>query len=61
MDDIQLFAIAATTGFVNLGECQWFLMCDRPAVKHRDHSILGEVPICGPCDLKIGRLESKQA
>lgn len=29
--------------------CQWFLMCDRPAVTTVKHPVLGDVPCCQRC------------
>lgn len=33
----------------DLGECQWFAGCERPAAGHVTHPILGEVPTCHRC------------
>ncbi len=37
-------------------DCQWFALCENPATTTREHSILGNVPICGRCNAKIERL-----
>lgn len=29
--------------------CQWFVLCDHPAVGTVNHPILGDVPICARC------------
>lgn len=26
--------------------CQWFALCVSPATAHRDHPIMGKVPVC---------------
>ena len=31
------------------GTCQWFLLCDRPAVCFTPHPVLGSVPTCQRC------------
>jgi hypothetical protein len=36
--------------------CEWFLLCERAATTTRHHPILGDVPICAPCDERIERL-----
>lgn len=39
-----------------VGECEWFALCENGATLTRSHPILGDVPICGRCDSKIERL-----
>ena len=39
-------------------ECQWFAHCHRAAVTFRDHTVLGQVPICAECDAKMAALDS---
>lgn len=29
--------------------CQWFALCFEPATTHRDHPIIGPVPVCLTC------------
>lgn len=29
--------------------CEWFALCDRPAVTRVDHPVLGSVPCCIEC------------
>lgn len=31
------------------GECQWYLLCERPATDVQEHPTLGPVPICAGC------------
>lgn len=35
------------------GTCQWFLLCDNPAVTTEPHPKLGDVPICRRCADKL--------
>ncbi len=35
--------------------CRWFMLCDREAVRYRNHPALGKVPICERCDAKVER------
>jgi hypothetical protein len=39
------------------GDCQWFALCDHPAVTTEPHPILGAVPICQRCADFVGRLK----
>lgn len=44
-------------GYVSLGRlavCEWFALCDHPAVGTVDHPILGAVPACERCITKQG-------
>jgi hypothetical protein len=41
------------------GECRWFLFCENEAVTTRHCPPLGDVPICGRCETKMRRIESK--
>jgi len=34
--------------------CEWFATCDRPAVGHAPHTVLGSVPSCAPCARRLG-------
>ncbi len=40
----------------SVADCQWFALCENPATTTREHSILGNVPICDRCNAKIERL-----
>ena len=33
--------------------CEWFLYCERKATGYRNHSILGDVPICDHCNTRM--------
>ena len=33
--------------------CEWFVGCDRPAVGHADHVVIGPVPVCAPCSTNL--------
>jgi hypothetical protein len=35
-----------------LGPCAWFRLCDREATHTQAHPVLGNVPICDPCQAK---------
>jgi hypothetical protein len=37
--------------------CQWFALCDNPAVTTEPHPVLGAVPICQRCADKVARLK----
>jgi len=37
--------------------CQWFALCDNPAVTTMGHPVLKEVPICQRCADKINGLK----
>jgi len=34
--------------------CEWFALCDRPAVGTVWHPVLGSVPVCGRCVERLG-------
>jgi len=34
--------------------CAWFALCDRPADGLRSHPVLGSVPICDRCAVRVG-------
>lgn len=33
--------------------CEWWAMCDRPAVVELEHPILGSVPTCHRCSRRV--------
>lgn len=40
--------------------CAWFALCTRAATRLRECEALGAmVPICGPCDEKIKRIDNQ--
>jgi hypothetical protein len=39
--------------------CQWWALCGNDATKVRHHPVLGDVPICDRCNVKVERLENK--
>ena len=38
-------------------ECQWWYACRRPATTTRE-APWGDVPICGPCALRVDEVEA---
>jgi hypothetical protein len=44
------------TGYEVAATCEWFLLCDHPAVTLRHHPILGNRPICARCQAKFEAL-----
>lgn len=34
--------------------CEWFALCDRPAVGVAEHPVLQYVPICERCAIRFG-------
>lgn len=38
-----------------LVECQWFALCDNPAMTTLAHPVLGDVPICNRCKDKVAK------
>lgn len=41
-------------------KCEWFLLCDNPAVTTQSHPVLGDVPICQRCADKYRSLASSR-
>jgi hypothetical protein len=37
--------------------CEWFALCDNPAVGTLPHPVLGDVPVCDRCADKVGLTE----
>lgn len=40
--------------------CEWFLLCDNPAVTTQSHPVLGNVPICQRCADKYRSLAPRE-
>jgi hypothetical protein len=38
--------------------CAWWALCGNPASMTRPHPVLGDVPICTPCDAKVAELDA---
>lgn len=50
-------AMSNDTEVTSNATCSWFLLCENPATRLREHPILGGVPICERCDDKVEKLE----
>lgn len=57
MTPIELPAVIAQ-GAAPEGQCAWFLLCENDATTTRNHSVLGDVPICDRCDKKVEALST---
>ena len=45
--------IAAVESYRHAPKCEWFALCDYPAIGTVAHPVLGDVPVCGRCADKL--------